>query len=54
VYDLNVIYSKVVGLQTNGRDVDIKDVLFYELAAFFTSMSESTGDMRAATSKSSL
>jgi hypothetical protein len=54
VYDLNIIYSKVIGLQASGRDADIQDVLSYELAAFPTSMFDSTGEMRAATSKSSL
>jgi hypothetical protein len=54
VCDLNVIYSRVVGLQARGRDVDIKDAFSYELAAFPTSMFESTYEMRAATSKSSL
>ena len=54
VYDMNIIYSRVIGQQSSGRDVDIKDVLSYELAPVPTSMFDSTGEMRAATSKSSL
>ena len=54
VYDMNIIYSRVIGLQASGRDFDIKDVLSYELAPVPTSMFETTGEMRAATSKSSL
>ena len=30
VYDTNVIYSRVIGLQASGRDVNIKDVLSHE------------------------
>jgi len=54
VYDTNTIYSRVIGLQASGREVNIKDVLSYELAPVPMSMFESTGEMRAATSKSSL
>lgn len=54
VYDMNVIYARVIGQQSSGRDVDIKDVLSYELAPVPTSMFDPTGEMRAATSKSSL
>ena len=32
VYDTNVIYSLIIGLQASGREVDIDDVLKYELA----------------------
>ena len=32
VYDMNVIYSRVIGLQANGRDIDIRGVLSHELA----------------------
>ena len=54
VYDMNVIYSRIIGQQASGRDVDIKAVLSYELAPVPTSMFDSTEKMRAATSKSSL
>ena len=53
VYDMNVIYSRIIGQQASGRDVDIKAVLSYELAPVPTSMFDPTGEMRAATSKSS-
>ena len=54
VYDMNVIYSRIIGQQASGRDIDIKAVLSYELAPVPTSMFDPTGEMRAATSKSSL
>ena len=44
VYDMNIIYSRVIGLQASGRDFDIKDVLSYELAPVPTSMFETTGE----------
>ena len=53
LYDTNTIYSRVIGLQASGREVDIKDVLSYELAPGPTSTFEETGEMRTATSKSS-
>ena len=54
VCDPNMIYSRVMGLQASGHDVNLQDVLSHELAPFPTSMFEPTGEMRAATSKSSL
>ena len=54
VYDMNVIYSRVIGLQASGRDIDIRDVLSHELAPMPTSMFDTAGEMRPATSKSSL
>ena len=32
VFDTNLIYSRVIGLQARERDIDIKDVLGHELA----------------------
>lgn len=54
VFDTNLIYSRVIGLQASGRDIDIKDVLGHELAPVPTSMFDDTGDMRIAKSKSTL
>lgn len=54
VFDTNLIYSRVIGLQASGRDVDIKDVLGHELAPVPTSMFDDTGEMRIAKSKSTL
>jgi len=53
VYDTNLIYSRVLGLQ-NVRDVNLKDILMYELAAVPPSMFEDSGDMRITKSKSVL
>ena len=54
VYDTNVIYSRVIGLQASAHDVNIKHVLSNELTPFPTSLFDSAGEMRVATSKSAL
>ena len=54
VFDTNLIYSRVNGLQARERDSGIKDVLGYELAPVPTSMFDDTGDRRIAKSKSTL
>ena len=54
VFDTNLIYSMVIGLQASGRDIDIKDVLGHELAPVPTSMFDDIGEMRIAKSKSTL
>ena len=53
VYDVNLIYSRVLGLQQS-RDIDLKKVLKHELAPVPTSMFKESGEMRTATSKSDL
>lgn len=52
VYDPNLIYSRVLGLQ-HVRDVNLKDVMKFELAAT-PSMFEENGDMRITKTKSIL
>ena len=55
VFDTNLIYSRVIGLQACERDIDIKDVLGQELAPVPTFMFDDTGGyerMRIAKSKS--
>ena len=54
VFDTNLIYSRVIGLQAREWDIDIKDSLGHELAPVSTSMFDDTGDMRIAKSKSTL
>ena len=54
VYDTNVIYSRIIGLQASGREVDIDDVLKYELAPIPMAMFDSSGDMRVAKTNSTL
>ena len=54
VYDTSLIYSRVLGLQ-KVRDIDLKDVLSYELAAIPPSLfDEKSGEMRLSSSKSTL
>ncbi len=54
VYDTNLIYSRVIGLQASNREVDIDDVLSHELAPVPTAMFTDGGDMRTPTNKSVL
>ena len=53
VYDTNLIYSRVMGLQSS-RDISMKDVLKYELSPVPTSMYEDNGGMRITKTKSVL
>ena len=53
VYDTTLIYSRILGLQ-KARDINLKDVLQYELAPVPPSMFEDNGDMRITKSKSTL
>ena len=53
VYDVNLIYSRVLGLQQT-RNIDLAHVLKHELAPVPTSMFKDSGEMRTATTKSDL
>lgn len=53
VSDLSLIYSPVLCLQ-KVRDINMKDVLGYELSYAPPSMFEKTGDMRISKAKSAL
>lgn len=53
LYDTNLIYSRVLGLQQS-RGIDIKTVLAPELSPVPTSMFDDEGKMRIATTKSTL
>ena len=46
VFDTNLIYSRVIGLQASSREVDINDVLSHELAPIPTAMFTEAGEMR--------
>ncbi len=54
VTDTNVIYQRIMGLQVSSREVDLEHVLSYELAPVATSLFTDAGDLRIATSKSTL
>ena len=47
VYDVNLIYSRVLGLQQT-RNIDLAYVLKHELAPMPTSMFKDSGEMRIA------
>ena len=53
MYDLNVIYSRVIALFCSDRSVDVEDVLAYELAPVPTAMFTEEG-MRLCKAKSTL
>ena len=48
VYDTELIYTRVIGLQQS-RDLNIKEVLSYELSAVPTALFDEHGDMRSQT-----
>ena len=54
VYDTNLIYSLIIGVQASGRDMNLNKLLKYELAPIPASMSTNNGKIRLATSKSTL
>ena len=54
VYDTNLIYSRVIGLQASGRPVDIDDLLAHELARVPSSLFTDSGELRTASAKSVL
>jgi hypothetical protein len=54
VFDIGLIYSRVIGLQASSRPVDINQVLSHELSPVPTSMFTDSGNMRICKSKGSL
>lgn len=54
VFDTNLIYSRVIGLQASSRAIDIKQLLSHELAPIPTSMFTDAGEMRCSKAKSVL
>ena len=45
VYDTNLIYSRFIRLKASGRDMNLNEVLKYELAPIPTSMFINNGEM---------
>ena len=43
VYDTELIYSRVIGLQASNRDVDIKHILSFELSSIPVSLFDESG-----------
>ena len=54
VYDTNLIYSRVIGLQASDRPVDIVDLLAHELARVPSPLFTDSGELRTASAKSVL
>ena len=53
VYDTNLSYSCIIGLQASGWDMNLSEVLKYGLAPIPTSMCTNIGEMRLTTRKTS-
>ncbi len=54
IYDTELIYSRVMGMQVSGREVDIKNIIQHELSPIPTALFEESGNMRPARAKSVL
>ena len=54
VYDTNLIYSRVIGLQACDRPVDIADLLAHELACLPSPLFTDSGELKTASAKSVL
>ena len=54
VYDNNLIYSRVTGLQASDRPVDIADLLAHDLAPVLPALFTDSGELRTASAKSVL
>ena len=54
VYDTNLIYSRVIGLQASDRPVDTADLLAHELARVASPLFTDSGGLRTASAKSVL
>ena len=54
IYDTELIFSRVIGLQASSREVDFKDVLSYELSPIPTALFDDSGEMRICKSKADL
>lgn len=44
LYDTQLIFSHVIGLQASSREVDFKDVLSYELTPIPTALFDDSGN----------
>ncbi len=54
VYNTELIYSRVIGLQASSREVSINEVMSRELSPIPTALFNDSGDMRISKSKSTL
>ena len=45
LYDTELIFSRVIGLQASSREVNFKDVLSYEFAPIPTGLFDDSGKM---------
>ena len=43
LYDIQLIFSRVIGIQASSREVNFKDVLSYELAPIPTALFDDSG-----------
>ena len=54
VFNTELIYTRVIGIQASPREIDIKQLLSYELSPVPTAMFSESGKMKVAKAKSVL
>ena len=54
VFNKELIYTRVIGIQASSREIDIKQLLSYELSPIPTEMFSEYGEMKVAKTKSVL
>ena len=54
VINTELIYTRVIGIQASSQEIDIKQLLSYELSPVPTAMFSESGEMRVAKAKSVL
>ena len=54
VFNTELIYTRVIGFQASSQEIDIKQLLSYELSPVPTAMFSESGEMKVAKAKSVL
>ena len=54
MFNTKLFYTRVVGIQASSREIDIKQLLSYELSPVPTAMFSKSGEMKVAKAKSVL
>ena len=54
VFNTELIYTRVIGIQASSQEIDIKQLLSYELSKVPTAMFSESGEMKVAKAKSVL
>ena len=51
MFDTDLIYMRVIGIQANSREINVKELLSYELSPVPTAMFSESVEMRVAKQK---